>query len=161
MSKLLIDVAYDVAKKEFGDKEFSFAKLWAKVKTNCRIKPAEAAEMVGDFYADLAQDARFTMCKITNDWRLTEYLSLTEKEKMRSQLYNFTNVENVYEEGYTATKKDVNEGEELLDEEEISSNDEIKAANDLGYDHELDILDDIDENYQAKLSNNDDESEEE
>ena len=52
MGKELNDVAYDIALKQFGDKTFSFDKLWSKVVSVNRIKKAEADEQVGEFYAE-------------------------------------------------------------------------------------------------------------
>ncbi len=82
MAKLMNDIAYEIAKKEYSNNEFSFTDLWDKIKSKLRIKPKDSNNIVGDFYAELIQDVRFTIFNQNNVWKLSEFLSDSEKENL-------------------------------------------------------------------------------
>ncbi|WEK83299.1 MAG: DNA-directed RNA polymerase subunit delta [Mycoplasma sp.] len=118
MSRLLIDVAYDVAKQNYKNKQFAFNDLWSDVAKKVRYTPSQIKEETGEFYSDLMQDPRFIFCG-KNNWQLSEYLTNQEKDKMVEMLYDLKS--DVYEEGFE-DEKDRNM--ELGDDEEALSADE-------------------------------------
>lgn len=156
MGKELNDVAYDIALKQFGDKTFSFDKLWSKVVSVSRIKKAETDEQVAEFYAEIMQDPRFVYCK-DNTWKLKDFLSVNDAKNSESMLYNNTS-DGVYEEGYENVTKSVDENEEEITEDQREKTDEEIAA-EFGYDDEIEEAYN-DMNNQI-IKQNDDENEDE
>lgn len=110
MSRSLIDVAYDLAQKEYKDKTFSFTDLFNKVTKQLRLDTKTKDENIGEFYSDLIQDKRFVFCG-KNQWRLSQYLTLNEINNLHSNLYN-DGSEQVYEEGFEV-KQDTTESSNM------------------------------------------------
>lgn len=110
MSRSLIDVAYDLAQKEYKDKTFSFTDLFNKVTKQLRLDTKTKDENIGEFYSDLIQDKRFVFCG-KNQWRLSQYLTLNEINNLHTNLYN-DGSEQVYEEGFEV-KQDTTESSNM------------------------------------------------
>lgn len=161
MSRLMIDIAYEIAKKEYSDNEFSFVDLWDKIKSKLRIKPKDSNNIVGDFYAELIQDVRFTIFNQHNMWKLSEFLSDSEKENLHKQLFKFSN-DTIYEDGYG----DKISSSENIYEKKLNSKDESVyeeyISDEFGYDiNEHNGYSDMDEEYLTLSSSQNDEDEEE
>ncbi|AIV03697.1 DNA-directed RNA polymerase subunit delta [Candidatus Malacoplasma girerdii] len=123
MSRLLIDVAYDIAKQNFKKEQFSFESLWDLVTKKMRYSQEQIESEIGEFYSDIMQDSRFIFCG-RNHWRLSEYLKLDEKHNMQNMLYDLN--QEICEEGYDKVneKPTLNDDEEELDEQDIEINEE-------------------------------------
>ncbi len=98
MNLSFIDIAYNLAKKEYGNKEFAFSELFSKLSKSLHWTKKESDSNIGEFYANLMQDRRFIFCG-KNNWCLSEYLNLKQKADLNSKLYE-NNSTQVFEEGY-------------------------------------------------------------
>ena len=144
MSVSLINIAYDISKKEYQNKDFTFNDLWKKVIKFEHLNSDESLEEIGNFYSDIMQDPRFIYTG-NNKWQLKEYVSLSEIDKMQSRMYDFKDVQ-VLDESVIETDK---YSSKVVSEEELLGTD--------GYS-------DIDEDYEeikSNLSSSDEEDEEE
>lgn len=98
MSRSLIDVANDLAEKEYKDQIFNFSDLYNKLIKNLRLDEQTKNNNIGEFYADLMQDKRFVFCG-KNQWRLSKFLNLSDIAALHSNLYN-DGSDTIYEEGF-------------------------------------------------------------
>ena len=144
MSVSLINIAYDISKKEYQNKDFTFNDLWKKVIKFAHLNSDESLEEIGNFYSDIMQDPRFIYTG-NNKWQLKEYVSLSEIDKMQSRMYDFNDVQ-VVDESVIETDK---YSSKVVSEEEL-----------LGTDGYSDIDEDYEE-IQSNLSSSDEEDEEE
>ena len=144
MSVSLINIAYDISKKEYQNKDFTFNDLWKKVIKFEHLNSDESLEEIGNFYSDIMQDPRFIYTG-NNKWQLKEYVSLSEIDKMQSRMYDFKDVQ-VLDESVIETDK---YSSKVVSEEEL-----------LGTDGYSDIDEDYEE-IQSNLSSSDEEDEEE
>ena len=144
MSVSLINIAYDISKKEYQNKDFTFNDSWKKVIKFAHLNSDEALEEIGNFYSDIMQDPRFIYTG-NNKWQLKEYVSLSEIDKMQSRMYDFKDVQ-VLDESVIETDK---YSSKVVSEEEL-----------LGTDGYSDIDEDYEE-IQSNLSSSDEEDEEE
>ena len=133
MSVSLINIAYDISKKEYQNKDFTFNDLWKKVIKFAHLNSDESLEEIGNFYSDIMQDPRFIYTG-NNKWQLKEYVSLSEIDKMQSRMYDFKDVQ-VLDESVIETDK---YSSKVVSEEELLGTD--------GYS-------DIDEDYEEIQSN--------
>ncbi|GMO16866.1 MAG: hypothetical protein Ta2E_08130 [Mycoplasmoidaceae bacterium] len=80
----LIDLAYDVSKKEYQDKTFNFDQLYKDLLSKSKDCPVQT---IGEFYCELLQDPRFSYIG-DKKWRLREYLSEDQITNINENLYD-------------------------------------------------------------------------
>lgn len=121
MNFSLIEVAYNIAKKEYNNHQFAFKDLFSAVTHSMRWSKKEADEYIGELYTDMMQDKRFVFCG-HNNWCLSEFLSLEQKHEFTNKLYE-SSTDQVYEEDYqqqTAhTNTEINPVTEEVENENI------------------------------------------
>ncbi len=89
MSKQINDIAYEVAKEEFGDKVFSFNQLWSKTASRIKTPTKQQATVKGELYSEIMQDTNFLYIGKQN-WKLREFVDQnTLKKTLASSLYDF------------------------------------------------------------------------
>lgn len=132
----LIDTAYEVARKKFKNKPFTFRELF-KVTSNSSDKSDMA-----DLYVDLISDIRFIYIG-KEKWTLTENLKNDDFQKISSSMFGL--------DKYT-----------IEDLDDYDSTDESKKEEDKDEDSEIIIDETIDENDEESedINENDDEDEE-
>ena len=95
MSVSLINIAYDISKKEYQNKDFTFNDLWKKVIKFAHLNSDESLEEIGNFYSDIMQDPRFIYTG-NNKWQLKEYVSLSEIDNsVNDKTFKICNIFNV------------------------------------------------------------------
>lgn len=67
MGQPMVDIAYDFLSKE--KKEVGFVKLWEEVSKQKGLTPAQADDLIAQFYTDMSLDDRFVHLK-DNSWDL-------------------------------------------------------------------------------------------
>lgn len=158
MSRLLVDVAYEVAQKKYKDKQFAFSDLWSEVSKKLRYSPSQIEEETGEFFSDLMQDTRFIFCG-KNNWQLSEFLTLEEKAKKVSMLYDLKS--EVFEEGFENNNDaltELGENEEALTaEEEVTEINEENATEYETQDEEDDVYNKFSSMLKPKDINEDEE----
>lgn len=107
---MLMEIAHQVAKKEFKNKSFSFQQLWSLVwKKAIQFKNEKVEDWIGVFYTDLVQDKRFLIAG-SNEWLLAEYVKIEDAEKIARKMY-YDEKSEVYEEGFEDYKPEENSPE--------------------------------------------------
>lgn len=95
----LVDLAYSIAKEQFGNKLFSFSSIWSKVwKSADRFSREKVENWIGYFYTELSTDPRFIIYSF-NNWRLREFVSIKELQKFGKVIFSS---EALFEEEYEA-----------------------------------------------------------
>lgn len=141
----LIDLAYDIAKEQFGDRFFSFTSIWSKVwKSAGRFSKEKVETWIGYFYAELTLDPRFTLYSF-NNWRLREFIPMKELQKLEKTVFSS---ESVFEEEYEAyleaerNKKQKKEVEMVVTNEReddiVDEVDEVEGDDDDDGENEVD-----------------------
>lgn len=136
--KDLMEIAYEVAKENFKDDQFTFQKLWSLTWKNApQFHDGDVKEWIGTFYTDLIQDKRFLIAG-PNSWILREFVTVEQAEKMSNTMFLYEK-EEIYEEGFEDYKPEIDENEEnwKIDNEEVIDEIIQEDDEDLGDDDEL------------------------
>ncbi|WP_052664002.1 DNA-directed RNA polymerase subunit delta [Mycoplasmoides alvi] len=104
----LIDKAYAIAQSQFKNKSFDFNALWKEIIKNAKISKDEESKIVGNFYIELLQDARFIHVG-DRKWRLRETIKYGELDKISQSMFGG---KEYYEEGYENFIPEKNENED-------------------------------------------------
>ena len=89
MDKHINEIAYQIAKENFGDQVFAFNDLWAKVVKQIKVPTKEQPVLKGELYSEIIQDTNFLYVGKQN-WRLREFVSQADlKKNLASSLYDF------------------------------------------------------------------------
>ncbi|MDE6472869.1 MAG: DNA-directed RNA polymerase subunit delta [Ureaplasma sp.] len=140
ITKNINEIAYEIAKKDFKNKEFNFNDLVNKIIDKAEISKTEFNDQIGDFYTNLLQDVRFVFLG-NNQWTLKENLKVAEYQIKMNSLYDFE--QNDLVEDYEQNLIDSSENDEY-------KNDNIEDDDiDFEYDHAEEDIDD--ENFDATL----------
>lgn len=132
--RMLINLAYEIAKKEFNDRSFSFQSLWSLVWNRATDFKGEKVEnWIGIFYTDLCQDRRFLVCGPTT-WCLKESITVAKAEKIANTMFLYEN-DDIFEEGYENTSAaDFDAGIKVGDifeiDQEIKVDEQVNADED-------------------------------
>lgn len=104
----LVDLAYDIAKSQFGNQFFSFTSIWSKVwKSSSNFSKEKVENWIGYFYTELLTDPRFVVFSF-NNWRLKEFMNFDEVKKLDKTVFYDDSVldDYVFEESYLKEKSD-------------------------------------------------------
>lgn len=138
----IIDVAYDVMKKNTSRKTKDFRVIFAEVANTLGLTEEERTEKITQFYTDLNIDGRF-MCTPEKLWGLKswflveqideEIVTTTKSKKKKTKLVedDFDSIEEIEREEYSF--------EEEVEEDEDEDEDEVEVVKEIS---ELDALED-------------------
>lgn len=119
-SDRLIDKAFIICNSEFQNKEFTTSEIWKLLEKQEGLANKNNDDYV-NFYVDLLQDPRFVAIGTTK-WKLRDYVTVEEFEKLANSKYSNVEYSNVEDKG------DEEIIDELIDEEidgaEIQADDE-------------------------------------
>lgn len=130
MEKHINEIAYEIAKQEFKDKEFSFDDLATKVVKRIKASTKDVATVKGELYSEIMQDTNFLYLG-KKVWRLREYVDQTNlKRTLASSLYDFDKslTEEDYEDLNDLTEQYDEESGMYFDEEEEDAAADLKSA---------------------------------
>ena len=141
ITKNINEIAYEIAKKDFKNKEFNFNDLVNKVIDKAGISRNEFDDQIGDFYTNLLQDVRFVFSG-NNQWALKENLKFSDYQIKINSLYDFEQSDVV--EDYEQNLLDSSENDDYKND--VVEDDDI----DFEYDHAED-----EENYDSSIDDED------
>ncbi|MDE6289352.1 MAG: DNA-directed RNA polymerase subunit delta [Ureaplasma sp.] len=141
ITKNINEIAYEIAKKDFKNKEFNFNDLVNKVIDKAGISRNEFDDQIGDFYTNLLQDVRFVFLG-NNQWALKENLKFADYQIKINSLYDFEQSDVV--EDYEQNLLDSLENDDYKND--VVEDDDI----DFEYDHAED-----EENYDSSIDDED------
>lgn len=116
MDKAIISNIYDLAKDKYGKKPFTFQQLWKELVKKLKLDKDEQAQ-VGHVYSSMLQDHRFIFSG-NNQWKLREYLTLDEQDKLSNALYDFKQEESEERKRVAGLSEQSEYDEIFYDEEE-------------------------------------------
>lgn len=125
MEKHLIEKAYDSAKKEFGNKHFTFKDIYNSLSK----KGIDVKNSIGELYTEMIQDFRFISLG-KEKWALRENFTVAQIEKILSSMFGLDEYHEEDANKYMSKKE--------KDELNSKNNDEILPI------IELDEIDDVD-----------------
>lgn len=127
---ILLNTAYEIAKDQFKDKQFTFSAIWSKTwKTAVAFKKEPVENWIGVFYTQLQLDPRFVVYNSTS-WRLKEFMNYSEFKKLNKTIFSEgTLLEESFEKPVKTKEKAVETKEKDFDEyfekdEVVSEDDE-------------------------------------
>lgn len=148
MKKHLIDIAYELVKKKFKKKKFTYRELYKEISS---INKLETNDSIDDLYVEMISDIRFL--SIGNDyWILKENVSFEEFQKVKNAMFGIDEIkfDDIDESELEALKKqkenEIKENEISITYDDLDENfDEKKIAKKLfeSEDEEVDENDEV------------------
>ncbi|MEF9984764.1 MAG: DNA-directed RNA polymerase subunit delta [Malacoplasma sp.] len=165
MEKHLIEYAYDSAKKEYGDKHFTFKDIY----NSLLKKGIDVKNSVGELYTEMIQDFRFISLG-KEKWALRENFTMVQIEKILSSMFGLDEYHEEDANKYMSKKEkeelNSKEKDDILPILENDETDDLDISNLTGQSEFIDskIDDDVEEDDDSddeNISIDDDESAEE
>ena len=131
-SDRLIDKAFNICNTQFKNETFTTSDIWKLLEKQEKLSNENGDDYI-NFYVDLLQDPRFVAIGTTK-WKLRDYVSVEEFEKLANSKYS--NVEY----GNSEDKGDEEIIDELIDEEIDDA--EIQADDDDSKEYQEEQIED-------------------